>query len=112
MGRDRHLSDVRRQLDELRRRIGCRKGDELDHALVAVEGLAITMAAMSTDAAVLIAEGERNVGAVVSAALTKAALWRLVILPAMVAALVSAMIMGRCDHGPGGRGPARHSGRP
>ena len=94
MSRDTHLATVRRQLDELRRRTGVRKGDELDHALIAVEGLAATMAAMSTDAAALIAEGERTVGTVISAALTKAALWRVVVLPAVVGALVTASIVG------------------
>lgn len=94
MSKDDHLATVRRQLDELRRRTGVRKGDELDHALVAVEALAATMAAMSTDAAALIAEGERTVGTVISAALTKTALRRVVVLPAAVAALVAAMIIG------------------
>lgn len=94
MKQDRYLADVRRQLDELRRRIGCQKGDELDRALVAVEALAITMAAMSTDTAALIADGERNVGSIISAALTKKVLWRAVVLPAIVAALVSVTIVG------------------
>ena len=94
MSKDNHLATVRRQLDELRRRTGVQKGDELDHALVAVEGLAATMAAMSTDVAALVAEGERNIGAVVSAALTKGALWRVVVLPAVIGALVVVMIMG------------------
>ena len=89
-----HLATVRRQLDELRRQIGVQKGDVLDHALVVVEALAVTMAAMSTDAAALVAQGERTVGAVVSAAMTKTALWRVVVLPAIVGALVSAMTFG------------------
>ena len=52
------------------------------------------MSAMSTDSAALIAEGERTVGTIISAMMTKTALWRVVVLPAIVGALVSAMTFG------------------
>lgn len=91
------INQVRSQLDEFRLRTGIRKGEEFDHALVAVEALAMTMAAMSEDAAALIEEGQRSVGAVVSATLTRQVLWRLAILPAAIGALIAALLCA-VDH--------------
>ncbi len=88
------LRDVRRHLDELRRRTGVRKGDEFDLILRSIEALAITIDTMTVDAAAAVAEGQRSVGAVVSASMTKSTIWRLAVLPAIVGALVSASIFG------------------
>ena len=97
LDRARFLAQVRAQLDEVRLRTGISQGEELDHALVAVEALATTMAAMSEDAAALIAEGQRSVGAVVSATLTRQVLWSLAILPAAIGALIAALLCA-VDH--------------
>ncbi len=88
------VTEVRRRLNELRRRTGVRKGDEFDLILDSVEALALTIDAMTLNASAVVEEGQRSVGSIVSAAMTKTALWRVVVLPAVIAALVAVMIVG------------------
>ena len=86
------LADIRAALDQLRQQNGVQKGDVFDHILRTVEALGVGMAALSVNAGRIVEEGQRQVGAIVSAAMTRQALWRLAILPATIGSSVTLLL--------------------